>query len=45
MRRITDTADRAMQNGNPYADVRIRPDWRQLLCDELFRTPEIQNPP
>ena len=31
MRRITDTADRAMQDGNPYADVRIRPDWRHLL--------------
>ena len=25
-----------MQNGNPYEDVRIRPDWRQLLCDELL---------
>ena len=24
-----------MQNGNQYADVMIRPDWRQLLIDEL----------
>ena len=24
-----------MQTGNPYAEVQIRPDWRQLLIDEL----------
>ncbi len=24
-----------MQNGNQYVDVMIRPDWRQLLIDEL----------
>lgn len=25
-----------MQNGNPYGDVHIKPDWRQLLTDELL---------
>ena len=25
-----------MQTGNPYEDVLIRPDWRQLLIDELM---------
>ena len=25
-----------MQTGNPYEDVSIRPDWRQLLIDELM---------
>ena len=25
-----------MQAGNPYEDVSIRPDWRQLLIDELM---------
>ena len=24
-----------MQTGNPYAEVQISPDWRQLLIDEL----------
>ena len=25
-----------MQNGSPYKEVKIRPDWRQLLSDELL---------